>query len=122
MALNDLNPSMKKTYAFICDFIKQNGYSPSTRDIKKGIPLSSVSVVVYHRDKLVKHGLISYTPERVRSIELCGSLTLTFTGDDVEFIRDEFGSDPEAAIIQTLREYVVDAVSSDARKAVGWRI
>lgn len=107
-SLSELRPSTQKTYAFISAFIRERAYSPSTRDIRDGVPLSSTSVSVYHRDQLVKAGLIGYTPDRARSIERSGSITitLTFWDHDADYIREEFGDNPESAIMDRLKQEV----------------
>ena len=105
-SLSALRPSTQKTYRFIVDYITEKGYSPSTRDIRDGVPLSSTSVAVYHRDQLVKHRLLGYTQDRARSIELYGSLTLRFWGDEADFIRKKFGEHPELAVIDMLKREV----------------
>lgn len=102
--LAELRPSTRRTYGYICDFIREKGYSPSTQEIMDGVPLSSKSVAVYHRDQLVKHRLLGYTPDRARSIEIYGSLMLTFWGEDADFIRKEFGRSPELAVIDALKQ------------------
>lgn len=105
MTLSQLRPSTRKTYEYICEFIRERGYSPSTREIRDGVPLSSTSVSVYHRDQLVKAGLIGYTQDRARSIELSGSirLTLTFWDDDAQYIREKFGDISGAELVRELR-------------------
>jgi repressor LexA len=54
--------------SFVETFIKTHGYSPSIRDIKTGLRISSTCVVSYHLVKLKKLGLINYTPNIARSI------------------------------------------------------
>ncbi len=109
-ALSELRPSTRKTYNFIVSFIRDRGYSPSTREIRDGVPLSSTSVSVYHRDQLVRRGLLTHDPNRTRGIGIAGSLTLTFYGEDAHFIREQFGESPgcELAIINWLRQPVGD--------------
>lgn len=106
MTFDQLRPSTQRTYRFITKFIGHKGYSPSTREIRDGVPLSSTSVSVYHRDQLVKCGLLTHDPKRTRGIGIAGSLTLTFYGDDADFIRKEFGEHPELAVINWLKQEV----------------
>ena len=103
-ALSSYRPSIQKSYHFIARFIKETGFGPTMREIQSGGNLSSTSVALYHRDQLIKGGLISYDPKRERSIALAGTLTLTFYGLDADFIRDHFGEQPELALINWLRQ------------------
>ena len=109
MTLAKLRPSTIRTYAFISEFILERGYSPSTREIKEGVPLSSKSVSVYHRNQLIKAGLLTYDSGRARSIELSGSLTLTFHGDDAQYMREYFGDVSGSQLVEILR--VAEAIA-----------
>ena len=55
---------------FISEFTKENDYSPSYREIMKGLGLSSVSVVAEHIDNLVAKGALKKTPGAARSLEV----------------------------------------------------
>ena len=57
-------------YEFIGDFISQNGFSPSYRDICSGLGLSSVSAVAEHVDNLIKLGALRKVPGAARSLEV----------------------------------------------------
>ena len=52
---------------FIKNYIKENGYSPSFRDIASGCSLSSTSVVAYYLDSLEEQGLVKREEFRSRS-------------------------------------------------------
>lgn len=107
-ALSEYRPSIQASYRFINQFIREHGFGPTVREIQKGGNLSSTSVASYHRDQLIKGGLISYDEGRDRSIALAGALTLTFYGGDAQFIREQFGESPgcELAIINWLKQPV----------------
>lgn len=105
-ALEQLKPSFRKTFFFIVDYMKMHGYGPTTQDISDGVPLSSKSVAMYHRDKLVDKGFLTFDPDRARSISIVGSLTLIFYGSDAAFIRETFGEHSELAVIDQLRQEV----------------
>ncbi len=62
---------MQKTYKFIIDFIKENGYSPSYREIAKGVGCA-LSTVADRLDKLVKFGMIEMKPNVPRTIKVVG--------------------------------------------------
>lgn len=106
MKLDQLKPTTRKTYNFITKFIALKGYAPTIREIRDGIEVSSTSVASYHRDILVRKGLITFDPERTRSIEIAGAITLTFYGDDAKYLRKEFGETPELGVMDLLRQEV----------------
>lgn len=63
----ELTERQKECYDFICDYIKQNGYAPSLREISKGIYCSK-PVAQRHLCNLIDKGYVKYTPRTARSI------------------------------------------------------
>ena len=55
---------------FLQDFMDENGYSPSYREIQAGLGLSSVSAVAEHIDNLVAKGALQKNPGAARSLEI----------------------------------------------------
>lgn len=55
---------------FLQDFIEENGYTPSYREIMTGLKLSSVSAVAEHIDNLVAKGVLRKNPGAARSLEI----------------------------------------------------
>lgn len=55
---------------YIEAFIKENGYSPSYREIADGMNYASVATVAIHIDNLAKRGLLIKRGKYARSIEL----------------------------------------------------
>ena len=55
---------------FLQDFMDENGYSPSYREIMNGLGLSSVSAVAEHVDNLVAKGVLRKNPGAARSLEV----------------------------------------------------
>lgn len=55
---------------FLQDFIEENGYTPSYREIMTGLMLSSVSAVAEHIDNLVAKGVLRKNPGAARSLEI----------------------------------------------------
>ena len=49
----------RQVLAFIRRSIRENGYSPTLREICDGLDISSTSVAAYHIELLVKQGLIT---------------------------------------------------------------
>lgn len=62
----------KSVYNFIVEFFKENGYSPSMREISVGTGLSSMSSVYAHLVKLKMMGKIDMKENTPRSIRLIG--------------------------------------------------
>ena len=55
---------------FLQDFMDENGYSPSYREIMNGLGLTSVSAVAEHIDNLVAKGVVKKNPGAARSLEV----------------------------------------------------
>lgn len=60
---------MQETYQFIIDFIKENGYSLSYREIANGVGCA-LSTVVGRLEKLVEFGMIEMKPNAPRTIRI----------------------------------------------------
>ena len=55
---------------FLEDFIEENGYSPTYREIQAEMGLSSVSAVAEHIDNLVAKGALKKVGGAARSLEV----------------------------------------------------
>lgn len=55
-------------YMFIVEYHDNYGYSPSMRDICKGVYLASPRSAAYYVQRLLEKEYISYTPRTPRSI------------------------------------------------------
>lgn len=55
---------------FLEDFIAENGYSPTYREIQAELGLSSVSAVAEHIDNLVAKGALKKSDGAARSLEV----------------------------------------------------
>ncbi len=71
----DITGTTRRVYQFISDFIDTNGYSPSVREIGRGVGLKSTSSVAAHIVKLQDSGYIRKTSECPRTITLQGGVT-----------------------------------------------
>lgn len=60
----------KELLQFIDNFINQHGYSPSFREIMRGLNYKSVSTVATHIDSLVSRGHLVKRDNSARSLEL----------------------------------------------------
>ena len=57
---------------FIAEFIVENGFSPTMREIGAGVGLVSPSAVKWRLDMLVEQGLVTYTPGAPRTVRPVG--------------------------------------------------
>lgn len=62
----------ERVYNFIVEFIKNNGYAPSVREICTGTDLSSTSSVYMHLLKLEDEGKIQMKKQSTRAIKVIG--------------------------------------------------
>ena len=69
MAIKLLSPKQERIINFITEFLHDNGYPPTIRDIAAGCGISSTSVVAYNLDKLEQAGYIRRHSDISRGIE-----------------------------------------------------
>lgn len=69
--LTPLTKKQKEILDHIANFIGDNGYAPSYREIAKHFDLSSVATVAEHINTLRTKGFLNIDPGCARSIELC---------------------------------------------------
>lgn len=60
----------KELLGFIADFIAEHGYSPSYREIMKGLNYTSVATVALHVNNLIKRGHLHKRDRSARSLEV----------------------------------------------------
>lgn len=65
-----LTKKQLKLLDFLEDYIEENGYAPSYREIQAGLGLASVSAVAEHVDNLVKKGVLKREEGSARSLEV----------------------------------------------------
>jgi len=70
LAAKALSSKQKRIISFIHDFLRQEGYPPSVRDIARGCQISSTSVVTYNLDRLEEARYIRRHSNISRGIEL----------------------------------------------------
>jgi repressor LexA len=70
MKIKQLSPKQRSILAFMRDFVDENSYPPSIRDILSGCAISSTSVVDYNLRALERMGYIRRDREVSRAIEL----------------------------------------------------
>jgi len=62
--------SQLKIYKYIKLFILLNGYSPTIREIGKGVGLSSTATVQQHLCNLKERGYINFKKDKARTITI----------------------------------------------------
>ncbi len=67
-----IRPTKKQfeTLEFIAEYIQKNGYSPSYREIMKGVGYTSVATVALHVNNLISRGHLIKRDRSARSIEV----------------------------------------------------
>lgn len=65
----------KEIIVFIKGFIEEKGYSPTVREIAKGVNLSSTSSVYFYLSRLREVGHINYIDSSPRTVTICGYKT-----------------------------------------------
>ncbi len=63
----------KELLSFISEFIAEHGYSPSYREIMKGLNYTSVATVALHVNSLIKRGHLVKRENSARSLEVVNS-------------------------------------------------
>ncbi len=63
-------PKQQEVYRFLVDFIKQNNYSPTQKEIARGINISekSISCITRYLDELEKLNWVTRVPGTERSV------------------------------------------------------
>jgi SOS-response transcriptional repressor LexA len=72
VAKEQLRPTKKQRelLTYIENFIKENGYSPSYREIMAGLNYTSVATVALHVNSLIKRGHLRKRDRSARSLEV----------------------------------------------------
>ena len=65
-----LSPRQERIFHFIGEFVDEQGYPPTVRDIQHACDISSTSVVDYNLNILQREGHIRRSPEISRGIEI----------------------------------------------------
>ena len=135
-----LSARQESILKFISDFVEENGYPPTIREIGKACDISSTSVVNYNLNKLERAGLLMRDREVSRGLRLAESLIDTnlirvplvgrivasepvpvpgsdfsIFGEDeaIEVTRDIVDPDDELFALQVSGDSMVDAMIND---------
>jgi repressor LexA len=76
MATPALSERQQRILAFIRDYLEENNYPPTIREIGKAAGISSTSVVKYNLERLQDKGFIERSDEVSRGLRLTGSPSL----------------------------------------------
>lgn len=68
--MKKLTEREKSIYQFICEYYISHGYSPSIREIQKGIFLQSPNMIHRYLIQLMEKDYISITPKIARGITI----------------------------------------------------
>jgi len=123
--LPPLTKKQREVLDYIEDFIQENGYTPSYREIARGLGLASPSTVYQHVQALCEKGVINTGQDgAARTIELCEPQQLSpmsillplagviTAGEPIEAVEDN-----EALAVPT--DFVVDESNSYVLKVRG---
>jgi len=135
-----LSARQESILKFISDFVEENGYPPTIREIGRACDISSTSVVNYNLNKLERAGLLMRDREVSRGLRLAESLIDTnlirvplvgrivasepvpvpgsdfsIFGDDeaIELTRDIVDPDDDLFALQVSGDSMVDAMIND---------
>ena len=68
--MKELTEREKSIYKFICEYFIKHGYSPSIREIQKGVFLQSPNMIHRYLIQLMEKDYISITPKIARGITI----------------------------------------------------
>lgn len=68
--MKELTNREKTIFEFICEYYVKHGYSPSIREIQKGVYLQSPNQIHRYLIQLMEKGYISITPKIARGITI----------------------------------------------------
>lgn len=120
----NLTKRQREILDFINDFLKENGYAPSLREIGENFKLNSPATVHTHVENLKKKGFLKNSFNEARSIELAAMdvdwakaveiplVGLITAGEPIEAIE-------ERETIAIPADYVTDTVNSYVLKVKG---
>lgn len=74
----ELEEKLNQVYDFTVDFIEQNGFSPSVRDICEKLNIKSTATAYSYLNRLKEKGLISATPLKKRALCLPNEKKISF--------------------------------------------
>jgi len=67
------NDKKEELLKFIKEYIDENGYPPTVREMCRAVKVNSTSTIAYHLSKLEDDGFIKKNPNKNRALEVCGN-------------------------------------------------
>lgn len=71
-SLEEIENTTERVYAFLVEYVTNNGYPPTIREIGDGVGLKSTQTVCSHLKRLQTMGLIHTEETKPRAISLVG--------------------------------------------------
>ncbi|MBG82394.1 MAG: repressor LexA [SAR202 cluster bacterium] len=105
--MKKLSEKQELILSFIQDFIYENDYPPTIRDIQNGCNISSTSVVSYNLDRLKENGHLN------RHSEVSRGLSLANPKDSLGWISSEY-SHSETTEIETVAVPLLGTIAAGA--------
>jgi len=111
MAREKTTKKQQELLQFIGDFLKEQPYAPSYREIMAALGYKSVSTVAVHVDGLIAKGYLTKADKSARSVRIATERT-SEQEVHIKWLkaeaakRDSAGSDKEAAILRQALEIV----------------
>ena len=68
--MESLTKSESRVYSFLCEYIEENGFSPSVRDITEALGFASPSTVHLYISRLEQKGYIEREQKKSRSLRI----------------------------------------------------
>jgi repressor LexA len=89
--MSSARPSKKQRelLTFITNFIREQGYGPSYREVMRALDYKSVSTVAIHIDSLISHGLLRKTDHSARSLEVVSQEAAPVGNDHLKWLKRE---------------------------------
>lgn len=104
----DVKPTKKQVTLldFIDTFMRENGYSPSYREIQSALGLKTVSSVAEHIENCVRGGFLIKTDNKARSLEVVPQKTYEETRElfTAKLVELELDAENNKSAISTLQK------------------
>ncbi len=116
----DTRPSKKQRelFEFIKQFIAEQGYGPSYREVMRALDYKSVSTVAIHVDGLIAHGLLRKKDHSARSLEVVSeNVNKPQESEHIKWLKREIkkregksdaGSKKQAIVLESALEILLD--------------
>lgn len=76
--MKKIDEKLKKVYDFTFEYIEENGYPPSVREICDAVGIKSTATTYYYLEKLKSQGVLSKSPLKKRAITINNREKQTF--------------------------------------------